>query len=64
MRHILGGYRYLPLEEPEAPAAATSIQKNSGLPQGPADPSAGRLKHAFPRGEPIITFVKRPSGPL
>ena len=64
MRHMIpGGYRYLPLEEPEAPAA-TSIQKNSGLPQGPADPSAGRLKHAFPRGEPIITFVKRPSGPL
>src|SRR6476646_12278410 len=34
---------YLPLELPEGPAAATSIQKNSGLPQGPADLSPGRL---------------------
>jgi hypothetical protein len=41
--------RYLLLEVPEGPAAATSIQKNSGLPQGPADPSAGRLKHAANR---------------
>jgi hypothetical protein len=30
--------RFLPFEVPEGPAAATSIQNNSGLPQGPADP--------------------------
>ena len=29
--------RYLPLEVPEGPAAATSIHNNSGSPQGPAD---------------------------
>ena len=28
--------RFLPFEVPEGPAAATSIQNNSGLPQGPA----------------------------
>ena len=28
--------RYLPLEVPEGPAAATSIHNNSGSPQGPA----------------------------
>ena len=28
--------RYLPLEVPEGPAAATSIYNNSGSPQGPA----------------------------
>ena len=34
--------RYLPSEVPEGPAAATSIQNNSGPPQGPADlPPAG-----------------------
>ena len=30
--------RYLPLEVPEGPAAATSIHNNSGPPQGPTLP--------------------------
>ena len=46
--------RYLPLEVPEGPAAATSIQNNSGPPQGPADlrrqasDASNRLRLAVP----------------
>ena len=43
MRHMIpGGYRYLPLEEPEAPAA-TSIQNNSSLSQGLSGSRVGTL---------------------
>src|SRR6476620_5914112 len=39
---IPGGYRYLPLEEPEGPAA-TSIQNNSSLSQGLSGSRVGTL---------------------
>jgi hypothetical protein len=41
--HQIPPNRYLPLEVPEGPAAATSIQNISGPPQGPGRPLRAHL---------------------
>src|SRR6185503_11524187 len=52
-----GGYRYLPLEEPEAPAA-TSIQNNSSLSQGLSGSRVGTLG-SVSGGPPAASTGKR-----